>query len=202
MLKKMMLLAMAVAAIAAFAVPASASAATDWTHNDVLVPAGSNFSQSFEGKLSFTVAPPIVPVHSTYGCQVTIEINVTGPTAATVKKFNPTTSTCEGTGVFAGCKLKADKNNIPAAGWAIENLVTDLAVKHPTAGTDLTIFNEYEGCAVPSSDLEFKEVTVTPTLNAGKTITSLAISGTSTTGAVASGSLGLDVPSVPTLGLQ
>jgi hypothetical protein len=37
MLKKMMLLAVSAAALVAFAVPASASAALDWTDNGVIV---------------------------------------------------------------------------------------------------------------------------------------------------------------------
>jgi hypothetical protein len=179
MLKKMTLLAMAVAAIAAFAVPASASAATDWTDNGAVVANGVDISQGFEGKLQFAVSGV-----GTFGCEVTIKITITGPTSAEITQFNPTTSTCVGTGAFEKCKLKSDKSTVP---WTITNGATTLAV----TASPLTVFNEYEaGCGVgATSDLVFEAgITVTPTLVEGR-ITSLAIAGTSTSGAVASGSV-------------
>jgi len=191
MLKKMMLLAVSVAALAAFAIPASASAAnTHWTDNDVVVGSGVNISAPFEGKLQFAAGA------STFGCEVTTIINVTGPTSASITKFEPTTSTCAGTGAFAKCTLKAHTNNAP---WSITNSLTSLSITKPEG--NVTIKNEYdgEGCLVASSHLEFTKITATPTLNAGGTITSIAISGTSTAGAVASGSVAPE--STPTLGL-
>ncbi len=188
-LRKMMLLAgMALAAIA-FAVPASASAAsTHWTDDHEVVSSPANITAPFEGFLKFTVAPPFVPVHSTFGCQVTIKVNVTGPTAAQITEFRPTTTECLGTGVFTGCQLEEDVSNVP---FSIANTDADLDITKP--GGDITVFNKYESCAggaLPNSDLLFPSITATPTLDSEGTIEEIHISGTATTtSAAASGSV-------------
>jgi hypothetical protein len=206
-LKKMMLLAgMAFAAIA-FAIPATASAlpktdGTHWTNGNQhkIVNNGVSISAPFEGFLDFTTPMPPAPVHSTFGCEVTAIIKVTGPTTAEATKFEPTTTTCVGTGIFAGCKLKAHTNNLP---WTVTNTTGNTSAVPPTVsdfdvtkvgGTgDVTIRNEYESCtagAIPPSDPEFKSITVTPTLDGNGTVTSFSISGTATDGAtIATGSL-------------
>jgi len=189
MLKKITLLAMAVAAVAAFAVPASASAAsTHWTDNDVVVGNNVDITAPFEGEFGFTAGS------NTYKCNVTIVITVTGPTSAEITRYEPTTGSCVGTGVFANCTLKAHRNNVP---WSITSNATDLTIAKVEG--NVTIKHEYSGCLVPSSHLEFPKIIATPTLNAGGTITSIALAGTSTTGAVESGSLAPE--GSPTLGL-
>ena len=191
MLKKMMLLAVSVAALAAFAIPASASAAsTHWTDNDVVVENGVNITAPFEGKIQFTAGK------STFSCEVTTKILVVGPTTALVTSFAPTTSSCIGTVAFENCTLKAHSNNAP---WTIVNNDANLTILKPES--KITIKYEFDGtgCLVPSLHLEFSNITATPTLNANGTITSIAISGTSTTGVVASGSVAPE--GTPTLGL-
>ncbi len=202
-LRKMMLLAgMALAAIA-FAVPASASAAsTHWTDDDVVVDPGVNITAPFEGFLKFTVAPPFVPVHSTFGCQVTIKVNVTGPTAAQITEFRPTTTVCEGTGIFSGCQLEEDKSNLP---WNITNTHADLDItKGGGIEPDITVFNKYHSCnagVLPNSDLLFPAITATPVLDGAGTIEEISISGTATTtSAAASGSVKPE--GAKTLGLE
>jgi hypothetical protein len=189
--KKMMLLAGMALAVVAFAVPASASAAGyHWTDNHKVVAAGSNITAPFEGKLKFTVNAPI---HSTFECEVTIKVNVTGPTAASITEFAPTTTKCTGTGFFINCQLLVDKSNVP---WSITNTdvsglpVLDIKKTVPAPG-NITTFNEYHSCAagaLPATHVEFKEIVATPTLGANGTVTSIAVSATSTSGAITSGS--------------
>jgi hypothetical protein len=179
MLKKMTLLAMAVAAIAAFAVPASASAATDWTHEGVVVKEGVDLTEAFEGELSFDTAI------GSFGCQVTVVLTVTGPTKAEITKFAPTTATCKGTNSLVPCKLKNDASNVP---WTVTSGTGAFTVTK--TGGNVTVFNEYEaGCPLgASSDLLFEKITVTPATEEG-VITKLTISGTSTVGVPATGSV-------------
>jgi len=177
MLKKMMLLASAVAAFAAFAIPATASADT-WADNGVAIGAGVEITQSYEGTLSFNAGPA-----GTFGCEVTATIVTNGPGAAQITKFAPTTSTCVGTVAFKGCKLIKDSSTVP---WSVSNATTPLIVT-----TTATIHNEYEAgsCAgkQTTSHLEFKEIKIT--VEGTNPIQKLTISGSSTEGIPASGSL-------------
>jgi hypothetical protein len=200
MIKKMLLLgAMALAAVA-FAVPATASAADEWTDNHVPLQEGQTANQSFEGFLSFNAGP-----NGTFGCDVTVEIEAEGGSHATIKKFNPTTSTCKGTGpAFTNCELIADKSNVLSAGWDLSFTTTTAGAGTLTATTgDLTIHNEYAGCTsgLPTSHLEFKSIAVTPTLDSKDTITGIHIGGVATTGPVASGTVVPEPADARTLGL-
>jgi hypothetical protein len=191
MIKKTMLLAMAAAAIAAFAIPASASAYTNWTANGVTLGAEETAVETYEGFLTFTTPTPAVPVHSTFGCQVTAKIHVEGNTGK-VTQFSPTTSTCEGTGVFAGCKLKSDTSTVP---WTTHFTPTDIDV------TAVKFTNAYEGCAVAGSELEFPSITMIPTLSP-KRILSWHVSGTASNKVtVASGTVTAE-KATPVLGLE
>lgn len=189
MLKKITLLAMAVGALVVFAVPASASASDVWTDwngaEHATLGEGVTANQSFEGFLQFTAGAA-----GTFGCNVTVEVEAEGPAGGRITKFNPTTSSCVGTGPgFSGCVLKEDFNNIATAGWNIDVSTTPATV---TAGSgNLTIRNVYSGCLSgnPGSHLEFASINVTPTLNGEGTITALTISGSSTVGVPAEGTV-------------
>jgi hypothetical protein len=203
-LKKMTLLAgMALAAIAS-AAPATASAqktdGTHWTNgtNHPVVGNGVTMQAPFEGFIDFTIPPPGVPVHSTFGCEVTGIVEVRGPTTAEITKFDPTTTTCVGTGIFTTCKLKAHTNNVP---WNVVNTRGNTSAQPPTVsdfhatktGGDVTVRYEFEGCAggaVPPFDPAFASITLTPTLDGNGTVTKLTISGKDTSGFVtATGSM-------------
>jgi hypothetical protein len=187
MLKKMMLLAISVGALVAFAVPATASATDVWTNNDSTLVGSAN--QSFEGVLQFTTPSPPLPVHTTFGCRVTVEIEAVAPSGGKILKFARTTSECEGTGVFTGCVLKEDFTNIEIEeeevfikNWNIDVSTTPATVKANTG--NLTIHNVYVGClsGLTTSHLEFPSISVTPTLNAQGTITKLDIHALATNG--------------------
>ena len=188
MLKKMMLLAMSVGALVAFAAPASASAADVWTDwngaEHATLEEGQTAEQAFEGVLSFSANSPLGV--STFSCNVTVLVEAEGPAGGQITKFAPTTGSCSGNKIFTGCELVGDSNNGP---WNIDVSTTPATVTK--SGGNVTISNTYSNCAfgLTGSHLEFTSVSVTPTLNGEGTITSLAISGTSTSGAVASGSV-------------
>ena len=177
-IKKMLLLASMALAAVAFAVPATASAKTDvWTADGETLGPGEEATAGFEGFLAFTTPQPAVPVHSTYGCQVTVAINAVGEAGGTVEAFNPTTGTCEGTGVFTGCKLKEHTTNPP---WNINVATTPGSVTGP-----ITIHNIYEGCGFgsPTSHLVFNAVSVEPTVIGGDltfTVAGIATNGVTT----------------------
>lgn len=184
MMRKMLLLvAMALAAVA-LAAPAIASAEV-WTDNDAPLEEEETASQAFEGTLTFTSG-----MIGSYSCQVTVEIVAEGPSNSSVPKFNPTTSSCSGTGAFAGCELKEHftippPETIPTT-W--EFTFTPPRFLHTKA--KLRFRYLFKGCFISESQLEFESLAATPTLNAGGTITSLALSGTATNGTtVASGSI-------------
>jgi opacity protein-like surface antigen len=180
MLKKMMLLAVSAAALVAFAVPASASAATDWTHNGSVVGNNVDLTESFEGFLSFDTGI------GSFGCDVTVKLTVTGPTSAEITEFNPTTASCVGTGMLVTCHLANDTSNVP---WTVTNGTGNVSITK--SGGNVTVFNEYKGGECPlgaSSDLQFASITATPEIEEGK-ITELTISGTSTVGVPATGTV-------------
>ena len=194
MLKKMMLFATTAAAIAAFAVPASASAADVWTDDHVELGEGETAAQPFEGFLQFSAAP-----FGTFGCEVTVVVEAEGPVSGTVTEFSPTTETCVGTGIFYDkCKLAGHSTNIND-GWEIDVSTTPATVTRP--GGNVTIRTAYASCpsGATGSHLEFASIAVTPTLNAEGTIVSLSIAGTATNGAIASGTVYPEI--APTLGL-
>jgi hypothetical protein len=172
MIKKMMLLALAVGALVALAVPAMASA-DQWTYDGAPIGLGEEVQEEYEGFLSFTTPPPAVPVHSTFGCEVTVVVQVTGTEDETghafVTQFSPTTGTCVGTGVFTNCKLKADSSNPP---WTVDINATDLTV----TGT-VEINNTYESCpsGITGSKLGFVDTTVTTANGANGGISTLTI---------------------------
>jgi hypothetical protein len=176
MIKKMMLLAMAVGALVAFAAPSVASA-HQWTYEGAVIPEGKVVQEEYEGFLSFTSPAPPLPIHSTFGCEVTAVVQVAGTEDGTghanATQFSPTTPTCVGTGIFAGCVLASHENTAP---WTIDINPADLTI------TDVKIINFYaEGCAVPGSELTFKEITGVTTSNSTG-IQTIHISGLASNG--------------------
>jgi hypothetical protein len=189
---------MSVGALVAFAVPATASATDVWTDWNGLkhetLGVGKTASQSFEGFLGFTTPSPPLPVKSSFGCNVTVEIRAEGPSGGKVTKFVPTTTECDGTGIFAGCVLREDFSNITTIdiiegeeevteNWAID--VSPTPAKVTATSGDLTIHNIYQECpsGVTTSHLEFGSLVVTPNLTGEGTIAALSISAGATNGA-------------------
>jgi len=193
MAKKIVLLAVMALVAVVVAIPASASADV-WTDNGIQLGEGETANQSFEGFLQLNAG-----ANGTLGCQVTVEIEAEGPSGGRITKFNPTTSTCEGTKVFAGCVVTSDSSNI-GGGWNISSASTPLSVT-AAGGLNLTLHVHFKSCfsALTTIHIEFGAWFLSVTLSSGL-ISKLSVSGTSTTGVVISGSLTPE--STPTLGLE
>jgi hypothetical protein len=183
-MRKITILASLALGALAFAIPASASAEVTWTDRHMHVGNGEKTAEKpFEGFLEFFAGG-----ENTFGCQVTVKVIAEGPNKGEVTSFQPTTTECVGKGVFVGCQIEKHTANTPWDLDLTENETITVTPRPPAE--DLTIHNEYkEGCAVPTSHLEFPDATLTPTLDGEGTITSLSLSGVATTGPVAAGSV-------------
>jgi hypothetical protein len=193
MLKKMMLLAVAAAAIAAFAVPASASASGMFFDEGEAIT--EPIEEEFTGPISFLTGL------GGFSCQShpVLELDTNG---GTVLDLGITTSTCAGSGALAGCTLANDKLDEP-----LPNVT-------PTAATidieGLVLTNTYGGTCPLSgtnSTLTFNTSPLVATPNNPAAISTLTISGAGTVdtalgalSATASGSLEAGNPG--TIGLE
>jgi hypothetical protein len=119
-MKKVLLL---VVALAALALPASASAYSTWTENGEGIAEGNEFSQTYTvQKHSYF---PYWPSYDRIRCQVSIQITATGGevpslTTARISQFNEQPGTCETAGLFVNCDISNPKNNI-AEGWNVSH---------------------------------------------------------------------------------
>jgi hypothetical protein len=174
--KKMLLLAIVVVALAA---PAAASA-DQWTGEGETIGAEEAVSESYEGFISFTTPSPPLPVHSTFGCEMTMRIVVFGSESGTgnasVSEFGANPLTCKGTGIFAECLLSADSY---LGFGSVDINASDLTFTGP-----ITMTNFYWGkCPVQASHLTFNSVTATTTNGVLGGISHISLSGTATNGA-------------------
>jgi hypothetical protein len=190
MIKKMMLLVSALAALIAFAVPAPASA-DRWADNGVALTEAWHMNQSYEGNFVFNTGPT-----GKLECPVTITVTAYGPNIGAITSFNSTTAACKGTVAFAGCLVTTDISNIS---WSINNATTPLVVTKPGGNMTLHYFYASGTCAAKhvTSHLEFASFNLA--VEGTNPITKLTISGTATTGVIASGSFTPE--STATLGL-
>jgi hypothetical protein len=176
-MRKLTVLAIALASLAAMCAPSMAQGQV-WTAYDLItLEEGETVSEPFEGSFSFNGGN-----FGSYECDVTIEIEAEGPAQGRVTKFSPTTSSCHGSSFFFGCRLEADSSNVGEwEGWPIS-----LGGGYITVSIwpgKITLSNTYDKkCPIPSSHLEFSLLSLSPGLNGEGTITSLSLSGTSTSG--------------------
>lgn len=172
-IKKMLLLAsMALAAIA-FAAPATASA--EWTHEGE--PIGDKANISLSGTVGFAGAGG-----AAFECVVHSSVTLEPGTTGTVKSFQITTNTCKGTGPLENCVLAND--TVIGLPWVVHTNGTAMTI------TDVTITNHYvdntPACPVHTTVLHFASATATP--DSTSAMSSVTVSGTATSGAVAFGS--------------
>jgi len=156
MLKKTMLLASMALAVAAFAVPAVASAEGTITHDGQPVPTNNVVELTLSGFMEFDIPA----LDSGYGCDVeaTVELVSGHPSTGTTSFDIVNTETCVGTGLLADCELVEDETNAP---YHVAVSSEDFTVTKP--GGVIEINNLFdEGCIVPAAQLTFNEVTMTP----------------------------------------
>lgn len=166
MLKKMMLLATAVAAVLAFAIPASASAA-EWTHNEE--PLTENANVEFNGSASFLNAEGTGIACSTAFAKVTLEPGDMG----TVTAFGAVAPTvnCPTTGLLKtlGCQVKEGGITPEGLPWTIDVNANDFTI------TGVKITTDLENCILGSVTIE-GNVTATP--DSTNPIHNVTLSGT------------------------
>ena len=176
-IKKMLLAGMVLAGVA-FAAPATASAKDVWTADGETLGPGEEATASFEGFIGFTTSPPVIPVHSVFGCPVTVSINAVGPSGGTIETFKPTTGFCEGTGIFKGCVLTHATSSPP---WEVSISSTPGMAPGP-----VTVHNEYHGCisGITTTHLVYEPMTLTPMVSGGHlafAVSGIASNGNTTT---------------------
>ena len=173
-MRKAILLAMAAAIVAMFAVPGSASA--NWTKHHAALPAGQNAELEITGTdIRFTSSSGGVTCSSTIS-KVDFE---GGTTTGKITSFAPEvskqttiTEDCQGTGILEGCEVhQVTANNLP---WTIHTATSD-TVTITTGG----VTNELSGFFCPTSAVATGG-TVTMTVAAGETTTTstATLSGT------------------------
>lgn len=175
-IKKIVLLASMVLAAIAFAGPAPASA--EWTHEGE--PLEGNVNISFTGNVGFFGAG---------GAAIECEVHAAGilepGTTGTITSFAPTTNSCKGTGVFAGCVVESDTAiGLP---WVMHTDTSKITITDVT--TTYHFVADTPNCPIHTMVLHFSALHATP--NNITAMGSVAISGTATSGAVTAGTLAI-----------
>jgi hypothetical protein len=169
MLKKMMLLAMAVGALVAFAVPASASAQPMFLHEGEPIAEGGE-TETFRGHVEFTGGITCAEAHAT----VHITTN-----DASIDGFEVSGCVTTGTLAAIGCSVNTVTPTITAGtgnGWPVDiNSESDLSITGPS------IDNTLNGCALPAVNVTGGTVTATVNGGEGGPINHLTLSGNVTT---------------------
>jgi hypothetical protein len=160
MVNKMMLLAVAAAAVATFAVPASASASGMFY--DEGQPFEGAIGETFEGPLGFEISG-FLSFHCNAHAEVDMETNQGAVTSLEIE-----TETCVGGGFMAFCTLAEDQ--VLNAG-GLTPTATDLDLQ----GVEITITYGGAGCPLTHSTIT---MTVKATPDNPDAISSLTLSGT------------------------
>jgi hypothetical protein len=168
MLRKLVMFTSAAAAFVALAAPVAAQAT------------GPKISgtEAFEGYIHFEVK--LGPAAgSTFGCEVTVTASgeAVSTTTANITRFDHTTESCTGTGIFTDCTLKEDFTNVP---W-VAHSGTDHTLIVTKPNDDITFKYVYDGpgCPVAGLHIEFGSVKATPDPTEGA-ISTLAFAGANT----------------------
>jgi hypothetical protein len=190
MLKKMLVAAMAVMALAAVVAP---NASATWTHNHQAIPAGTNPEETFTGTAQFQGLVGKVHCSNTEG---KVQL-LGGQTTATIKLFqsqNPAAchvSGALGTSCGTNSLQKVELQTHATGHIATHNGVAAITITH------IKLLNQFGSCAstVLESDETGRDVTLVP--NDPTTITTGTLTGTLKTAAgnvAVSGTLHAHVP--------
>lgn len=171
MLKKTMMLAMAMAVVAAFAVPAAASAGL-WKHHTTNIATDQQITLTGQAKFSSGGVGSI-------DCQTTSQLTATaGTSTGTVTKFDvdldeagsTVTTKCKSGAFLAGCQVHASQaQGLP---WTIHNDTKEVTI------TNGVILIEMTGGFCPGKTATVTPGHVTATPNQTKTVTTFTLSGT------------------------
>ncbi|HWM63899.1 MAG TPA: hypothetical protein VNP96_07925 [Solirubrobacterales bacterium] len=165
---------LALLAFSALAIPASASATDEWTHE----------GNPLEGHVEIKATGPAsfqIPGIASYECEAHLIYTISDAGVTTVTKYEFTTDKCKGGGLLAKCKLKEEKiTNLP---WPAHVMGGGFVI------TDTTIDYTFEvkpgECEIEEIKLSFKKVENQP--DNPEEISDVSISGVAENGAIASG---------------
>jgi hypothetical protein len=180
MLKKTMMLAMAAAVVAAFAVPATATA-NEWKHGAVNIVGNKQIDLTGQALFHSGVVGGIE-------CQTTAQLTALAGSGGTgnVTKFDTdldeagstVTTKCKATGFLAGCQVHATQSTGTGGGTLLAN---PWVVHNPTTKavevTSGDIHISMTGGFCPGDTATVTPATLTATPNQPKNITSFALSG-------------------------
>jgi hypothetical protein len=183
--KLLMMISTALLALA-FAVPASASAYTDWTVNGESELESSSYEE-FSGK--FRLSPLITqgPASGSYfKCDATFTVEAypiweEGPAQGRITYFKFDTESCEGVGIWQNCK-GAEPYTQNFSGAQIDMSASPPSLSRPNGGISYKM--ALQGCGgewFNSPNIE-NPVEITPTLNEQGRIVSLKLDGESGAG--------------------
>lgn len=177
--RKALLLASMALVVTAFAVPASASAAWNWTQEGKQVKEGTNgLTFPFEGRVGWSLPYGESNLISIF-CTVKATIAAEGPNKAQITEWDPREETCEGGGAYASCYVTSATINAPLT-LSIEESFGAPVLKLTKTGGNITTIEELGYPCEGSVKNEWASITGTPTLNENGRITSIKMSGEST----------------------
>jgi len=181
--KKLALLASTALLVVAFAIPASASAYTQWTISE----SGEEYNPAvtedvYEGSFGWTLIPGSgIKCNTEVGLMVSVQ---GGSSESEFTKFAIDPSSCEGWGNYANCTVKSTISNV--SDWKVE-MGSPLPVRAP--GKNVFIETTYKStgssCAYENlhNRAEFAAggLELIPTFNSG-VITAVSLKGVGTNG--------------------
>ncbi|HEV7769188.1 MAG TPA: hypothetical protein VGO66_00845 [Solirubrobacterales bacterium] len=165
-MRKLALLASMALIALAFALPASASAYTEWTYNGAPLEEGEVASQSFEGKFSWWILQL-----GKYSCDVSVEIEAEGFTGGWVSSFLQDAESCSGTLFWGGCQLVAYPNSL--GGAKVDVASSPPKVSNP--GEKVEILDVFEGCQAPWRTMKVPYFDMVTTLDEEGRIASITL---------------------------
>jgi hypothetical protein len=170
MIKKMILLALSLVALVAFAAPVSASAAGTLTHNGNPVPAGEHVTLHAAGWVGFFVHGV-----GSYECATHSEIELeSGNPSTGTATYEITPSDCYGAGAYTGCELSEFFTNAP---WNVVAGSNKLVIEG--AEEEITLLVGFHSpCPMGEAEINFPSITATPT--SSTELHTLMVSGTGT----------------------
>ncbi|HEV7770573.1 MAG TPA: hypothetical protein VGO66_07935 [Solirubrobacterales bacterium] len=196
-MKKVLLL---VVALAALALPASASASAydTWTIQDWTLSNEETYGVQYTGQVGFTRDSNWGASQGSFYCEASVWIalkggQAPGDTQAQLLGLERDPSSCGGTGNWAGCELEKEANNMsegwnPSAGWNIGLAPSTPEVSNTSTTLDLSTWYANGGgtCygAYPVSPVErhWNQLDFVPTVNGEGVITSFMLEGLATNG--------------------
>ncbi|HEV7771307.1 MAG TPA: hypothetical protein VGO66_11705 [Solirubrobacterales bacterium] len=187
-MKKVLLL---VVALAALALPASASAYSTWTIGGSPIPEGFTIGEEYEGNFSW-VEWSGGKSHPVFSCEVRLGIYAQthegGAQQAWVSKFERDPEKCEGYYNYNGCVINTMTNNF-SSGWDVTLNAGTPRITSPSGFVEIADTFVYPGsCPTTGKSAQWgnesSPLSLVPTVDKNGNITQIALEGQTTKGIV------------------